>query len=170
MNEQWNKALDQVEDSYLQEAASYRRKRHWPRVAAAAAAALVLVIGWSVLHPEQTSAPSTSPNEGTAVTTVAPSGNSGSPNAEPPDKGNFSNGNSQWIPHKNPSGEASGSNDRIPHAAPNEAAPNSSAEAAPSSSSVSILEVLLDGILTAVCDFWNSFRSSIENLFSGIKP
>jgi hypothetical protein len=52
MNEQWNKALDQVEDEFLMEAARYRRKRYWHGVAAAAAAVLALAVGWSVLRPE----------------------------------------------------------------------------------------------------------------------
>lgn len=57
MNEQWNKALDQVEDDFLLEAARYQKKRYWPGVAAAAAAVLVLAVGWSVLHPEPTPQP-----------------------------------------------------------------------------------------------------------------
>lgn len=52
MNEQWNAALDQVKDEYLEEAASYRPKRHWIRFVSAAAAVLVLVISWSILRPE----------------------------------------------------------------------------------------------------------------------
>ena len=52
MNEQWHNALDQVEDEFLLEAAQYRRRRYWPGVAAAAAAVLVLAMGWSVFHPQ----------------------------------------------------------------------------------------------------------------------
>lgn len=57
MNEQWNNALDQVKDEYLSEAASYRRKRHWPRVIGAVAAILVLIISWSVIRSELSSIP-----------------------------------------------------------------------------------------------------------------
>ena len=51
MDEQWNSALDQVKDEYLMEAVTYRPQRHWVKVVGAAAAVLVLVLGWSVLRP-----------------------------------------------------------------------------------------------------------------------
>ena len=52
MDEQWNNALDQVEDEFLMEAARYRRKRYWPGIAAAAAAVLVLAVGWFLFRPQ----------------------------------------------------------------------------------------------------------------------
>ena len=52
MNEQWNSALDQVSDEFLSEAASYHPKRHWLKIVGSMAAALVLVVCWSILRPE----------------------------------------------------------------------------------------------------------------------
>ena len=73
MNEQWNKALDQVEDEYLAEAVGYRRKRHWPGVAGAVAAVLVLAVGWSILNPGFVPT-TTDPVENVTVTTEWVSG------------------------------------------------------------------------------------------------
>lgn len=57
MDEQWNNALDQVEDDLLLEAARYRRKRYWPGVATGLAAVLVLAVGWSIFRPQPQSTP-----------------------------------------------------------------------------------------------------------------
>lgn len=76
MNEQWNNALDQVEDEFLLEAVRYRRRRYWPGVAAAAAAVLVLAVGWSVLHPK--TPPMVDPSTGSSSVTEPP-GDSGYP-------------------------------------------------------------------------------------------
>ena len=51
MDEQWNRALDQVADEFLIETLRYRRKRRWPGVVAAAAAVLMLAVGWWSLKP-----------------------------------------------------------------------------------------------------------------------
>lgn len=70
MNEQWNNALDQVEDEFLLEAVQYRRRRYWPGVAAAAAAVLVLAVGWSALHPK--TPPIVDPATGSSSVTEPP--------------------------------------------------------------------------------------------------
>lgn len=70
MNEQWNNALDQVEDEFLMETARYRRKRYWPGVAAAAAAVLVLAVGWSVFKTQTPSQiPDSNPDKGAVMPT-----------------------------------------------------------------------------------------------------
>lgn len=75
MNEQWNNALDQVKDEYLSEAVSYRPRRHWPKVAGAAAAVLVLAVGWSVLRPEpSTKAPANGSLDSNSSGCLAPDG------------------------------------------------------------------------------------------------
>ena len=75
MNEQWNDALEQVEDGYLQEAARYRRRQYWPGVAAAAAAVLVVTAVWSVFKPQ------TPPEVSTDV-----AGKGSMPMTDPPDQ------------------------------------------------------------------------------------
>ena len=51
MNEQWNKALEQVDDQYISEAAAFHSKRHWIKIAGSLAAVLVLAVSWSILRP-----------------------------------------------------------------------------------------------------------------------
>ena len=72
MNEQWNNALDQVEDEFLMEAARYRRKRHWPGVVAAAAAVLVLAVGWWIFKPQTPTEPTLGGFTGSAIPTSNP--------------------------------------------------------------------------------------------------
>ena len=68
MDEQWNKALDQVEDEFLLEAVRFRRRRYWPGAVAAAAAVLVLAVGWSVFRPQTQMPPLDGSTEGTLQT------------------------------------------------------------------------------------------------------
>lgn len=82
MNEQWNNALDQVEDEFLLEAVRYRRRRYWPGVAAAAAAVLVLAVGWSALHPK--TPPITGPATGSSSVTEPPGASEYPPPGDPP--------------------------------------------------------------------------------------
>lgn len=51
MNEQWNKALEQVDDQYISEAAAFHPKRHWIKIVGSLAAVLVLAVSWSILRP-----------------------------------------------------------------------------------------------------------------------
>ena len=66
MNEQWNHALDQVEDEFLMEAARYHRKRRWPGMVAAAAV-LMLAVGWWALKPRTPQEPTWNGSTGGSV-------------------------------------------------------------------------------------------------------
>lgn len=78
MNEQWNHALDQVEDEFLMEAARYHRKRRWPGVVAAAAV-LMLTVGWWALKPRTPQEPTWNSSTGGSISIPD------SPNQMPPD-------------------------------------------------------------------------------------
>ena len=99
MDEQWNSALDQVKDEYLAEAAGYRPKRHWPKVVGAAAAVLVLAVGWSVLRPTPPQTPPTGgvPSDGIDIDGAAP----GSPQGNFWDSmlgDDYENDSSEYLP------------------------------------------------------------------------
>ena len=78
MNEQWNHALDQVEDEFLIEAARYRRKQRWPGMVATAAAVLMLAVGWWALKPRTPQEPAWNGSTGSSVSIPD------SPNQRPP--------------------------------------------------------------------------------------
>ena len=102
MNEQWNNALDQVEDEFLLEAVRYRRRRYWPGVAVAAAAVLVLAVGWSAFRPQT---PPITGSAGGLPPFTEPPGNSGYlPPGDPP-RGDGSYG-IKGDPTEPPLGEA----------------------------------------------------------------